>query len=212
MATFDPAQVISSEDLDQLLDPGYLVIDGFLDSANVHALREEFLHLRSSGMMKEAGIGNSAGRTVEKAIRGDHIYWLEQGSSATPEGLAFLSKIDELREFLRNELRLPLRSQEAHYAFYPEGTFYRRHLDQFQGESHRKFSFICYLNPDWKQGDGGELVIYPEGKAAVEVEPIGGRLAVFRSDLLEHEVLETVVARVGITGWMLDCEPGLRFL
>ncbi len=137
---------------------------------------------------------------------------MEQEHSRTPAGLEFLQQVHHVREFLRGYLMLPLRGVEAHYAVYPAGTFYQRHLDQFQRESHRKLSFICYLNANWQAGDGGELVIYPEGEDEVKVAPIGGRLVIFRSDLLEHEVLTTAVPRVGITGWMLDCEPGVRFL
>jgi SM-20-related protein len=36
---------------------------------------------------------------------------------------------------------------EFHYAFYEEGSFYKRHVDQFQNNQGREFSMITYLNP-----------------------------------------------------------------
>ena len=54
-----------------------------------------------------------------------------------------------------------IQRQEFHYALYPEGTFYKRHLDTFQNDKSRKLSVVCYLNSeDWKPEFGGELTIY----------------------------------------------------
>lgn len=216
MNTEDQQEELFSQIGNDLADQGYAIVDHFL-SAEVQALlRSELENLLTQGALKEAGIGNSGSKLVKRGIRGDQIYWLEEDlsseESATPEGLTFLTKVHQVREFLRRFLMLPLRGVEAHYAVYPVGTFYKKHLDQFQGESHRKLSFICYLNENWQDGDGGELVIYPEGLPEVKIAPVGGRIVIFRSDLLEHEVSLTHARRVGITGWMLDCEPGLRFL
>lgn len=199
---------------DELANQGYALVDEFLSPEFQNSLRGEITGLLDQGGMKVAGIGNSDAKVIERSIRGDQIYWLEEGeeNGDTPAGLKFLEQIHGVREFLRRYLMLPLRGIESHYAVYPKGTYYKRHLDQFQGESHRKLSFICYLNQNWEPGDGGELMIYHEEEDEIRVNPLGGRLVIFRSDLLEHEVLITQAQRIGITGWMLDCEPGLRFL
>ena len=64
-------------------------------------------------------------------------------------------------------------------------------------------SMIIYLNKGWKNGDGGELRIYPENAEAMNVEPLFNRCVLFRSDMLEHEVLTAHTDRRSVTGWML---------
>jgi SM-20-related protein len=55
---------------------------------------------------------------------------------------------------------------ECHFARYGEGAFYKKHLDAFKTpeESHlpkRLLSSVLYLNRDWGNEDGGELLLYP---------------------------------------------------
>jgi len=50
---------------------------------------------------------------------------------------------------------------ECHFAHYAPGAFYRRHLDQFAGGGRRRVSTVLYLNSGWRDGDGGELRLYP---------------------------------------------------
>jgi SM-20-related protein len=94
---------------------------------------------------------------------------------------------------------------------YPPGSYYKRHLDQFKKDDHRKLSVICYLNENWKEEEGGQLRIYLPDKD-IDVLPIAGRLVCFRSDQLEHEVLRATRPRLSITGWILDQHTELRHL
>ncbi|HKL35526.1 MAG TPA: 2OG-Fe(II) oxygenase, partial [Salegentibacter sp.] len=93
-----------------------------------------------------------------------------------------------------------------HYALYPEGTFYQRHLDTFQNDGRRKLSMVCYLNEeDWKPENGGELVIYSEEngfEVSKAIYPMPGRVVIFESQVLEHEVKPVKTARLSITGWL----------
>jgi SM-20-related protein len=94
---------------------------------------------------------------------------------------------------------------------YPVGSFYKRHLDQFKQDDHRKLSLICYLNEDWKETHGGQLRMHlPLGM--VDVLPIGGKLVCFRSDMIEHEVLPATRERYSLTGWILDQHLELKHL
>ncbi|MFD1079741.1 2OG-Fe(II) oxygenase, partial [Longispora fulva] len=96
--------------------------------------------------------------------------------------------------------------KEFHYALYPEGTFYKRHLDTFQNDDRRKLSLVCYLNEqDWQPEYGGELVIYTneDGKEVEKViYPFPGRVVIFESQVLEHEVKPVKTERLSITGWL----------
>ena len=48
---------------------------------------------------------------------------------------------------------------------YPNGGYYRRHLDALPGtpQALRKFSFLLYLNEGWQASDGGCLRIHTDG-------------------------------------------------
>ena len=101
---------------------------------------------------------------------------------------------------------------EGAYMSYPNGGFYRRHIDSYPNtpQECRKFSYLLYCNPNWKPSDGGCLRLHDDGGAEVapagarpcyvDVEPRAGTLVVFRSDV-PHEVLDTSASRLAIAGW-----------
>jgi SM-20-related protein len=101
---------------------------------------------------------------------------------------------------------LGIREKEFHYAVYPEGTFYKRHLDTFQNDDRRKLSMVCYLNvEDWNPSFGGALALYQptdEGEETKLIYPLQGRMVIFESQVLEHEVLPVFQPRFSITGWL----------
>lgn len=187
---------------DGIAEKGYAVIDDFLSLEEVHNIQE--LDGFKNGLLqfKKAGIGKSQEKQINEAIRGDYIQWIKP-ESAVPPLQVYLSKLKELIVFVNQNLYLSLKDFEVHQTIYPIGTFYKRHLDQFKKEDHRKLSVICYLNSDWKESDDGQLRIYLENETK-DVLPLSGRLVCFRSDLLEHEVLPATRERLSITGWLLD--------
>ena len=92
----------------------------------------------------------------------------------------------------------------AHLARYPAGAFYRRHLDSFRGRANRVVSTVGYLNPDWPEDGGGEMVIYAEQdpqRELTRVAPRAGTLVCFLSEQVPHEVLPTRLPRASIAGW-----------
>jgi len=72
----------------------------------------------------------------------------------------------------------------------------------------RLFTILLYLNPDWEPSHGGCLRVYYAAPlpAAEEqhhdVAPQAGRLLVFRSGDVEHEVLAAHADRWAITMWV----------
>lgn len=198
------AELIFEPIIDGILNEGYGVVDGFLSGPEMQALAQRLHQRRAEGQFKAAGIGNQQ-VTVEKQIRGDEIHWLDQ-ADATPEEAVYLARINEFIQYVNRTCYLGLQDAELHYALYPPGTFYKRHLDRFRTDSRRKLSVICYLNIDWQETDGGQLAIYlpnDEGTERVEtILPVGGRLVCFESDRLEHEVLPATRERLSVTGWL----------
>jgi len=187
---------------DGLADKGYATIDHFLSAEEVHAIfqlddfKNALLHF------KKAGIGKSADKQINEGIRGDYIQWINKETAAS-EIKVYLDRLAQLTSFINQSLFLSLKDYEVHKTIYPAGTFYKRHLDQFKKDDHRKLSVICYLNEDWKEEYGGQLRMYlPEGE--LDVFPTGGKLVCFRSDQIEHEVLPANRERMSLTGWMLD--------
>ena len=187
---------------DGLADRGYAVVDQFLSQPEVEAILQ-LREFQSGGeSFKKAGIGNSKSLQIQEAIRGDYIQWLDK-ETAPESAKVYLNRLHELIGFLNRALFLSLKDAEVHFTIYPPGSFYKRHLDQFKHDDHRKLSVICYLNNDWIEDHGGQLRMYlPEGPT--DVPPIAGRLVIFRSDQIEHEVLPATRERMSITGWILD--------
>ncbi|WP_461100573.1 2OG-Fe(II) oxygenase [Spirosoma koreense] len=191
--------------IDGILTDGYGVADQFLTSAEVEALTSHLRNRRQAGQFRSAGIGNQQ-VTVENTIRGDEILWLN-ADTATSDEAAFLHRIDAFVDYLNETCYLGLREHEFHYAVYPVGTFYKRHLDQFRSDSRRKLSVIYYLNAGWQEADGGQLALYlpssdGQSEQQVTILPMAGRLVCFESGRLEHEVLPATRERLSITGWL----------
>ena len=89
-------------------------------------------------------------------------------------------------------------------AKYADGGRFQRHIDNTTKDG-RKLTLLCYLNPDkWDESDGGSLRLHPKNSDPVDIFPEGGRLAMFFSDLIEHEVRPTYGARFALTMWYYD--------
>jgi SM-20-related protein len=193
---------------DGLAAEGIAVIDDFLTSEEVKAICEEDDFRNGLLRFKKAGIGQAQEKQINEGIRGDYIQWIDP-STASSVIQRYLDRISQLRMFLNQSLFLSLKDAEIHKTIYPPGSYYKRHLDQFKKDDHRKLSVICYLNEGWREPDGGQLRVYLSNEAK-DFFPEAGRLVCFRSDLLEHEVLPTERVRMSLTGWMLDQVADLR--
>lgn len=188
-----------------LLEDQYCIVEDFFDAGEVALMRETLLRKYEEDAFKKAAIGNIFNETIKKSVRGDSIFWINEADAGKAERV-FFEKINSLVSYLNKTCFLGILQKEFHYALYPEGTFYKRHLDTFQNDDRRKLSLVCYLNDeDWKQENGGELVIYKD-ENGVEVPqaiyPFPGRVVIFESQLLEHEVKPVKINRLSITGWL----------
>lgn len=195
---------------DGLAIEGISVVDEFLTPEEVKSIGEEDEFKNGLLRFKKAGIGKAQDRQINESIRGDYIQWIDP-STASATVKNYLERLSELRSYLNQSLFLSLKDVEVHKTIYPTGSYYKRHLDQFKKDDHRKLSVICYLNEGWKEAEGGQLRVYFPDRQN-DFFPIAGRLVCFRSDLLEHEVLPATRPRMSLTGWMLDQVVGLRHL
>jgi SM-20-related protein len=186
---------------DGLAEKGWAMVDGFLSNTEVEAITRH-ASFAYADEFQRAGVGKQGAHQINKAVRGDRIRWLDDATAPAPVQV-YLNRLHALRTYLKEALFLRLVDMEVHQTIYPAGAHYKRHLDQFRKDDHRRLSVIGYLNANWREADGGQLRLYLEN-GHHDILPIAGRLVCFRSDLLEHEVLPATRPRLSITGWMLD--------
>ncbi len=189
--------------IDGLISDNFGVVDDFIDDEMLAKLTEKILYFQEEDLLKQAGIGQSDFFQTNSEIRRDLIRWLPTQKVNVQTEQAFIVLIEEFIQYLNKTCFTSLISYEMHYALYQKGAFYKKHIDRFKSDSGRKFSIICYLNNEWKEGDGGELLLYLPNKT-LKIEPIGKRCVFFKSDELEHEVLTSFKDRMSITGWLKD--------
>lgn len=114
---------------------------------------------------------------------------------------------------------------------YPgEGSRFANHIDNTTKDG-RRLTVLVYLNPDWKPEQGGALRVTPKDDSntlvssnkettnhnndvhapitlsktkVVDISPISGRVAMFYSSEIPHEVMPTYGNRHAITIWYYD--------
>ncbi|MES2661370.1 MAG: 2OG-Fe(II) oxygenase [Verrucomicrobiota bacterium] len=156
------------------------------------------------GHFRRAGVGRGQGLVIREEIRRDQVMWLDPGGLSV-EQLMYLATLETLRLAMNRRFFLGLFEFEGHFAIYPEGAFYKAHLDRHSGTSDRIVTVILYLNPDWQPGDGGELKLWTttgdRDGAFTLIEPRMGTLVCFMAGDFWHEVLPAKKTRMSITGW-----------
>ncbi len=191
---------------------GYLenqigITNNFLTTELSIALQKNLLQLAAQDKLHQAGVGSSARLAFKPEIRKDQIFWLDQKVNG-PFELAFFAQIEGFIKYLNETCYTGITDYEFHYALYEPGSFYKKHKDQFKDDAKRQFSMITYLNDNWQEGDGGELVVYkkagPKDSIGSEekIAPTIGKTVFFKSNELEHEVLLSNTNRMSITGWL----------
>jgi len=175
------------------------VQDDFLADTRVAELIDCARQRRARGDFADARIGADLSLQRREEVRGDRICWLAE--PLFPAERALLADLDRLRMDFNREGYLGLFDLELHYACYPAGAGYARHVDQLHGRDQRVVSLVLYLNEHWRPQAGGELRIFGAADAHRDVAPIAGRLVCFLADVTEHAVLPTHRTRLSITGW-----------
>ncbi|MFT3708911.1 MAG: 2OG-Fe(II) oxygenase [Archangium sp.] len=178
---------------ESLGERGFFVANGFLGVELARAVRAQV----GSVELKRAGIKRSA--QLDDGVRTDEIAWLssEESTGALAEAV---KRFDALRLQVNELAWLGLRSFELQLAKYAPGAHYVRHRDAFPGQDNRRLTAIVYLNEGWAPRDGGELELFVEPEP-LRVQPTLDRLVVFRSELVEHQVLEARAERWALTAW-----------
>jgi SM-20-related protein len=184
-----------------LADAGFGVVPDFLMPGASEALLAQAHQRQARGEFEPARVGHGMDRQLAPALRGDSIRWIDPDRTAAPER-ALLARLEALRVALNRSLFLGARSVEAHYACYPPGAIYARHVDRFRDDDARVISLVLYLNPGWRDEDGGALRIHPAEGPPRDVLPRAGQLVAMRSERVAHEVLPARRARFSVAAWL----------
>lgn len=187
--------------VEAIYSQGFHIMDNFLPNGTVEALRACALQLDDDNHFHAARIGNQAKTARNQDIRRDNICWLDEESDNAAI-LAYLSSMRDISSALNRQLYLGLVHFESHFALYSPGSFYTKHIDQFNNKQDRKISSVVYLNSNWEASFGGELILYDkQDKVLKRILPVSNRLVCFDSSL-PHEVKTTTETRLSIAGWM----------
>ncbi|MGM0526665.1 MAG: 2OG-Fe(II) oxygenase [Pseudomonadota bacterium] len=193
-----PLEAHLEDILDNLSQQGYCVVPRFLHHDLSQQLYQHAAEIPNQ-FWNTAAIGRAQQQTINTMVRNDRIHWL---SLEHPIQKLYLNVMESLRTAINRDLFLGLFDYECHFAHYPNGAFYKKHLDAFKGRSNRKLTTVLYLNDSWLDEHGGQLIIYgTRGEILEKIKPERGTLVVFLSDKFVHEVLPSRRDRLSITGW-----------
>jgi SM-20-related protein len=211
---FPPLESIISEQIvKDLASKHWSEIPNFLPIQTAKELYQELKQTYQEGGFVRAGVGSGTKYRLKSEIRGDYIYWLEEAHLSELQR-HYWARIEQLRLALNRAFFLNLRTFEAHFALYPVGSFYKKHLDQHQNVQERLISCVLYLNENWTSEEEGCLRIYqtdleatppppPDSQTPyLDIAPQMGTLVCMRSDTVWHEVLPTKRPRASLTGWL----------
>ncbi|PHS25624.1 MAG: proline hydroxylase [Methylophaga sp.] len=188
-----------------LATDGVIILPDFLPSKLTEQLYQYISNIPAD-QFSQAGIGRNNNVQINHEIRNDVTLWL---NGKSPCERTYLMAMNELRHQLNEKLFLGLFDYESHYSHYKMGSYYQRHVDAFEGRSNRVITTVFYLNHDWSENDGGELVIYKHNSKEVlhRISPTFGTLAIFLSEKFPHEVLTANRDRYSIAGWFRIDRP-----
>lgn len=211
----DQRELLSEEWLDELAsglsEHGWISLDARsrLGENLLAALKQEVQILDRTDAMKKAGIGRGNDLVRDRSVRRDKIAWLQ---GVTAPQAALFEFFETIRQGLNQRLFLGLKRFETHYATYHPGDFYKRHLDSFRGRASRVVSLVLYLNEDWQAADGGALQVFNrdnDQEVCGTVLPEAGRMALFMSEEIPHEVLPANRTRYSLACWFRQDEVPL---
>jgi SM-20-related protein len=184
--------------IQDLLQSGYAVVEDFLSPPEVVLSNQEIASIQQNHELSAAGL---ASHERVDSIRGDWTYWWEL-EKLTPHQEQIFQKLEQIKTKLNEALFLGLWDFEGHYAVYPPGTFYKKHVDRLQHDDRRKLSVVIFFNQNWNlDRDGGGLEIESPSGDLVCIAPEAGKMVCFLSDQIPHQVLKTNRERKSFAGW-----------
>lgn len=183
-----------------LKDSGHIVFQDLFRPEFIESIQHEIKSIRDLGGFTAAGIGARDTNRKAPEIRRDGTHWISSEERSPPQCL-LVDFLESVRGKINERLFLGLWDWEGHYAIYPPGAFYRKHLDRFSNDSRRAISVVLFFNSKWKPEEGGALRLFTANDSFSDIFPEAGTAVFFMSDQIPHEVLETHRERFSFAGW-----------
>lgn len=181
-------------------DGGALVFDGVLGEAVASDTFREIVDLAHDGALRNAGVGRMGSHRHDETIRQDLIAWVDADTEERFRRVTVL--FEEVRKAANEYCWMGVKRFDTQIAMYPgDGAQYDRHRDAFHGQSSRVLTAIYYPNVGWEPAHGGQLRVFFANDGTEEIDPVGDRLVVFLSEILDHQVLPVFSARAALTAW-----------
>ncbi|CAM9153679.1 unnamed protein product [Choristocarpus tenellus] len=204
---------LSPERCNQLQREGFLVVDNFLGRPWALAMRQEMQWLNNTGLMlpNETQFSHPDGRPPQRFSK-PNVYEVDLHDKVLRENrvpeLGALFHQEELGEVLAEGIpgmRLCRGTQGRTVKLQRNAGFggcFPYHYDNPGLPNKRALTCLLYLNPDWQEGDGGEMCLLPFLERERCIEPLHDRLVVFCSDRVLHRVLPCQTERYVVTVWL----------
>jgi len=156
---------------------------------------------------------NKTNKYLLSSVRSDFHCWLHSDDKDIGKSLKkCIISMDEIRVQLNKLVAFDSNTTQVQATLYPaNGAKYETHIDEpphMKTKSNkRKLTCLMYFNLfDGEVYDsnkhGGSLRIYLGGNKYKDIEPFGGRLVVFNSQWLPHQVLPCYFNRYAVTLWL----------
>lgn len=188
--------------IDDVATQDWAIMPHCLPTQTAIDLKQDLIRRQDAGQFKKAGVGKVKENKIRTEIRSDETLWWQETDLIDAQNI-YYQNINILRKALNKAFFLNLEEFECHYACYPVGAFYKRHVDSFRQNNSRLISVILYLNEDWQASQGGNLRIYnPDNENFIDILPTQATLICMRSDTVWHEVLLATRPRYSIAGWL----------
>ncbi|KAG2445831.1 hypothetical protein HXX76_000435 [Chlamydomonas incerta] len=200
-------RVITPEVAEHLGEKGYAVVDGVFGADVARRLRAEVVGLYRAGHMHKNCthlVKDNATSLVEKSHIHEAELTLDSGVQAAAPLCSALNADRTLATMLSLFLpQLTLDSQAIKLQYNEGGGgCFPIHYDSDEQLDGRRVTAIFYLNPDWKEADGGQLRLYPFPAAPLDIAPREDRLVLFASTRMAHRVLPATAPRCCFTIWL----------
>ncbi|GMF14117.1 unnamed protein product [Phytophthora lilii] len=210
---------VTSKLVDGLLRDGYYVVHDAFPVEYLRQLRDEMELLRTSGQLYPNSThillndAANAGQAKTLLLEKHDILETELALDAVRDQ----TSVPFLRDFFEQQVVFdPLRRalpewlglaghmcKVQHNA--GRGCF-PMHFDSY-GDDGKCVTAVLYLNEEWEESDGGEIVLYPFPKSRVVVQPRFGELVLFSSQQMLHRVMPANKQRYALTTWIYHA-PG----
>mmetsp|Transcript_100344 Transcript_100344/g.323852 ORF Transcript_100344/g.323852 Transcript_100344/m.323852 type:complete len:520 (+) Transcript_100344:39-1598(+) len=199
------ASAITDTVLHDLQAKGFAILDAALPTGLCSQLRSEMEALLEHDQYWESQTYGSDEGALHHNIVETTLDFRE-----VPRYAPIFSRMEQDQGLLQQLRRLPsLQNLEMQHLRLQvnkgNGGCYTMHTDSGVTESESgsqilKATALFYLNEDWREGDGGELRLFPFPRPPVEIAPLNGRLVLFEPRMV-HEVLPNFRRRFCFTLW-----------